>query len=230
MNRYEFMRELEILLSDLSPQERADALSYYNDYFDDAGQSNEENVLKELKSPREVSDKIKDGLNEASKNQGSFTENGYTDSRYTHPDFMANTQNKTSNSPYPTPKKLSGWQIFFIILLALIAIPIFGPIAFGAISVIFGIVLTIICIVLTITILAFALLILGVVVFVVGIVTMFSVPFAGVLTSGVGLIVFALGILLGLFTIWIYAKAVPACIRGFVALCRLPFKNRRKMA
>lgn len=232
MNRYEFMRELEILLSDLSPQERADALNYYNDYFDDAGPDNESNVIKELKSPREVSDKIKDGLNDASKNQGDFTENGFHDSRFTNQDFMTNTnatQNNANTTTYPK-KKWKGWQIALMIIVIICALPIIAPIAIGICSLILGAFLTILSVFVTITIGSIALLISGVVVFCVGIATLFHIPFAGIFTMGVGLIIFALGILFGLLTIWIYAKALPACIRGFVALCKLPFKNRRAVA
>ena len=34
MNRLEFMSELEKLLSDISENEREEALNYYNDYLD----------------------------------------------------------------------------------------------------------------------------------------------------------------------------------------------------
>lgn len=37
MNRFEYMRRLEALLSDISPSEKEEALTYYNDYFNDAG-------------------------------------------------------------------------------------------------------------------------------------------------------------------------------------------------
>ena len=33
MSRWKFMRQLEELLSDISPNEREEALQYYNDYF-----------------------------------------------------------------------------------------------------------------------------------------------------------------------------------------------------
>ena len=33
MSRWEFMRQLEKLLSDISPNEREEALQYYNDYL-----------------------------------------------------------------------------------------------------------------------------------------------------------------------------------------------------
>lgn len=185
-------------------------------------------MIKELKSPREVSDRIKDSLNEGSKTHGDFTEHGYFDSRFTNPNYVSNKTNQnTSNT---SPKKYSGWQIALIVLLILIALPIAGPIAFSAIGLIVSIFLTILCIFIVITILSVALLVCGLILFVVGFITLFSVPFAGIFTSGVGFIVLALGILFGLLTIWIYAKALPACIRGFVALCRLPFKNRRNIA
>lgn len=45
MGRWEFMRKLEELLSDISPSEREEALQYYNDYFNDAGRENEKEVI-----------------------------------------------------------------------------------------------------------------------------------------------------------------------------------------
>ena len=37
MNRAQFMKQLEKLLSDISEEERKEALDYYESYFDDAG-------------------------------------------------------------------------------------------------------------------------------------------------------------------------------------------------
>ena len=51
MNRIEFMEELSGLLQDIPEEDRIDALKYYNDYFDDAGSENEQNVIEELESP-----------------------------------------------------------------------------------------------------------------------------------------------------------------------------------
>ena len=44
MSRWEFMRRLEELLFDIAPAEREEALQYYNDYFNDAGKENEQEV------------------------------------------------------------------------------------------------------------------------------------------------------------------------------------------
>ena len=62
MNRFEYMRRLEVLLSDISPSEKEEALTYYNDYFNDAGQENEQQVIKELGSPEQVAVGVKEGL------------------------------------------------------------------------------------------------------------------------------------------------------------------------
>lgn len=51
MNREEFMRRLGQLLSDISEEERQDALDFYRSYFEDAGEGNEASILRELGSP-----------------------------------------------------------------------------------------------------------------------------------------------------------------------------------
>ena len=45
MNRIEFMLELAALLQDVPVEERTDAMQYYNDYFDAAGEENEQKVI-----------------------------------------------------------------------------------------------------------------------------------------------------------------------------------------
>ncbi len=75
MSRWEFMRQLEELLSDISPAEREEALQYYNDYFNDAGKENEQEVIAALGTPEQVAAIVKDGLSENA--QGAFTDNGF---------------------------------------------------------------------------------------------------------------------------------------------------------
>ena len=59
MNRKEFMDQLEQLLMDIPPEERIEALAYYNGYFEDAGVENEEKIIRELESPEKVAKIIK---------------------------------------------------------------------------------------------------------------------------------------------------------------------------
>lgn len=80
MSRWEFMRRLEELLFDISPNEREEALQYYNDYFNDAGMENEQEVIKALGSPEQVAQIVRDGLGD-NNIQGEFTENGFSSGR-----------------------------------------------------------------------------------------------------------------------------------------------------
>ncbi len=62
MNRVDFMQQLESLLQSIAPMERDEALQYYNDYFDDAGKENEQEVIEALGNPARVAENIKRDL------------------------------------------------------------------------------------------------------------------------------------------------------------------------
>lgn len=81
MNKEKFLRDLEYLLGGVSQEEREEALSYYRDYFDEAGPEREADILMELQSPERVAAEIKQGLEE-SKEAGEFTERGFRDERF----------------------------------------------------------------------------------------------------------------------------------------------------
>lgn len=76
MDRAEFMRRLSDLLQDVPPAEREEALQYYNDYLDDAGEGNEAGVIASLGTPEELAKTIKAGLTDGG-NGGEFTESGF---------------------------------------------------------------------------------------------------------------------------------------------------------
>lgn len=62
MNRKEFMERLRELLREISPEERDEALRFYESYFDEAGSENEQTVIGELGSPEQVAEAIKEEL------------------------------------------------------------------------------------------------------------------------------------------------------------------------
>lgn len=62
MSKKEYLQKLSELLSDISAEEREEALNYYRDYFEDAGEGEEERVMRELGSPEKVAAQIKDGI------------------------------------------------------------------------------------------------------------------------------------------------------------------------
>jgi uncharacterized membrane protein len=59
MNRHEYMARLEAELAGIPGGERADALAYYDEYFDEAGPQNEEKAIEELGSPECAAEQIK---------------------------------------------------------------------------------------------------------------------------------------------------------------------------
>ena len=52
MRRTEFLEELERLLADLPEEERKAAIQYYDDYLQDAGQENEQEVISGFSAER----------------------------------------------------------------------------------------------------------------------------------------------------------------------------------
>ena len=58
MTRTEYMKSLEKLLAPLPETERRDALDYYDEYFDAAGDDREAETIAELGTPQEVAQKI----------------------------------------------------------------------------------------------------------------------------------------------------------------------------
>nr|WP_296476555.1 hypothetical protein [uncultured Acetatifactor sp.] len=56
------MKQLESLLTGIAPTEREEAIQYYNDYFDDAGAENEQEVIEALGNPARVAENIKRDL------------------------------------------------------------------------------------------------------------------------------------------------------------------------
>lgn len=75
MDKREFLNRLQMQLADLTSDERREALEYYEEYFADAGEENEADVLISLGSPEQAAEQIKAGLHKA--DEGMFTENGY---------------------------------------------------------------------------------------------------------------------------------------------------------
>ena len=83
MNRQEFLNELENLLQNIPVADRLEAIRYYEDYFDDAGIENEDQVVKKLGSPERVAAIIQEDLRSDSMgDKGEFTENGYHNPAY----------------------------------------------------------------------------------------------------------------------------------------------------
>lgn len=200
MNRAEFMKKLDALLSDISPEEREEALQYYNDYFDDAGPEQEARILAELGSPEQVAWKIKAGLS------------------------GDDSAPRPSNPP-SEKKERNLWKLLAIILLCILLAPFVIPVGVGVLAVLLSVVIAVIATVAAILVSGIVIFIAGIFVIGVGLVQLFTVPALGIATAGAGCLLTALGILLSLALLWIALKVVPVVVQGIVNLIRLPFRK-----
>ena len=257
MNRYEFMEQLEQLLSDITPNERNEALQFYNDYFDDAGAENEQDVINALGSPAKVASTIKADL--TGNATGEFTETGYQDfydkgqeivkygqivrgqnesgqaqgSTY---QWGANQGNAGQSEGYQRgsyrngnngKRGMSGGQIALIVVLCIFAAPILIPVAATILSLLVAFAAVLFAVFISVAAVAFAMVVVGVVLFIVGIVKLFAAPFGGLCLAGTGLVCAGIGILFMILSVWICSIVIPAVVRGIVTVCRMPFKKRR---
>lgn len=225
MTRTEFMKQLQVLLSDISENEREEALQYYHDYFDDAGPEEEARILRELGSPEQVARKIKAGLSD---DASEFSEQGYRDTRFTEngtaPAASPSTASESAEKTAPK-KERNLWKILAIVLLCIILGPFVIPVGFGLLAVLFCLLLAVVLTVAAVLVSGIVIFIAGIFVIGVGLVQLFAVPALGIATVGAGCLLTALGILLSLALLWIALKVVPVLVQGLVNLIKFPFRK-----
>ena len=199
MTRREYLDKLSNLLSDLDSAERQDALNYYEDYFDEAGLGEEDQVMESVDSPEKVAKNIFAGIDNESEDQGVFTETGYS------------TYEEDSKNELVKRRDLRDKKGFLIIALILVifALPVLGPI-FGSIwGILFGLIGAAFGVIFGVFILGIALVIGGLAGAISIIVTMMGQPFGMILGLGAMLILIAVGILLTVLGVWIVSKLLP---------------------
>ena len=203
MNRTEYMRQLESLLQNIPDTEREEALQYYNEYFNDAGPENEQNVIEALGNPAKVAENIKKDIFGNGYGENSYQRAG-ADSRavITYPadsqtengnGEQCNRQSDTPQSAQAqavSPQKKEGMSTGIGVAAALIAAWFGLIIGFGAT--------------------AAALILVLIALVAVGIISMFTHPFVGMCLIGAGLICGGVGLLFLMLTVAMAGIATPA--------------------
>ena len=223
MNRAQFMEQLEKLLSDISEEEREEALAYYESYFDDAGPQREAEVIRELGSPGKVAAIIKADLGENRENYGEYTERGY--------------QDETQKEPGDLPQRREGYHADNRkgkagVILALILLVFLSPLIKGALGGILGFVVALILLpfilVFGMGAVVVALFVAAIAVIGVGIGACFSSISLGLLGTGVGLVLLALAIVSLVFLVWLASRVLPGILRKFTDFCGNMLNRGRK--
>jgi len=221
MNRVDFMKQLESLLQNISPAEREEALQYYNEYFNDAGEENEQDVIEALGNPAKVAENIKRDL------YGS----GYGDNMYQRTPvgdkaIVEYKENTTADSN--KGNKLSTGMIVLIVVLCVLASPIALGLGSGLLGTLVGLIASWFSLIIAFGAIAIMLILALLVLIIVGIMCAFQAPLVGVVVLGIGLICGGIGILFLMLTVAMAGIATPAICGGIVKLFRKLFGKKEE--
>ena len=232
MNRAQFMEQLRKLLSDISEEERQEALDYYESYFDDAGEDQEANVIRELGSPGKVAAIIKADLRDSSQDYGEYTENGFKDDRTERDSQMLQRRGSRAERGYHAERRGGRAGV----ILALILLVFISPFITGTVGGILGVIVTLaflpFLIILGLGVAVIVLFASGIAAVGAGIGVCFSgSPGFGILGMGIGCIILAVALVILVFLVWAATKVLPMLLRKFVDFCsHLVNKSTKKEA
>ena len=252
MNRIEFLSELEQRLSGIPEDERQSALQYYADYLADAGEENEAEAIRELGSPEKVAESIKADYYGTEFDESRFDHKDYMEKygqRSSQGTGSGNTsggrpgadgygygqengygtgqengqENGQGNGPAQknAPWTSRGLKIFLVILIAIVI----WPVTLGVAGIVLGVAAAIFFFFAGLVIAAIAVMISGGVVAVTGLVLL-VIPPAGMIVTGIGILLFVLGLIATVGTVKLCMIVYPAMIRGFVNLFRRPIYGK----
>lgn len=198
MTKLEFMRALEEQLLVLPYQERLDALEYYDEYFDDAGIENEQQVAEQLVSPEVVAAKI---LGKSTSSQQQQQQ------QYQTPPSYAYQQPRQHKSNIP---------LWLILALS----PVWIPLAIGVLAVIVGFLITVVALGLSFVIMAVALVLMTVICLIVAVPLLITDPLNGMYVLGCALVSCGVGVMFLPLCGLLLKKCVPACAKGIGKLAQ----------
>lgn len=237
MNKEKFLQELSRLLSDLSIEEKQEAMTFYEEYFMEAGEDKEEQVLRELGSPQEVSYKIHEEL--AGKELVCYdAAAGQREKANKESSEQSESESGKTDKSGKKKTPANGWKIACIVILFLIALPIVGPIALGlgaaALVIVIAVVASVFAVLFALFVTVLALVVsaaaVGIVFLILGIIKLVTAPFAALILLGLSLI------LLGAFLLccWLLVKlcivVVPAVAKAIWKLICMPFHKKEGAA
>lgn len=226
MNRIEFMTELAALLQDVPVEERKEAMQYYNDYFDDAGEE-EKDVVKELGSPAKVAENIKKDLGiqtEISSGGAQNTGANHTGAQDARAQDNG-TQNVGTQNVGTQEQSNHIWKIVLIVLVVIFGLPLLLGIGGGVLGLLAGIIATVFSVILT----AVLVVITGVLAIVAGVSFLITEPAVGLALIGGGLIAGVCGVIASVLLVKLCMIAFPAAGR-WIAKMWNKVKNRKKVA
>lgn len=207
IRREQFLNELERLLCNISREERDEAMAFYRSYFEDAGENNEENIIKELESPEKVAESICESLGD----ETATAEERYGQNlAYRNVQYSGNMGNMAGAVQTPQKKETNVAAVILLVVVLVLT----SPIWLSVLAVLLAVLATVGAVVISA-------LVAGVVIAVASFTVMAAgSTAAGFLSLGIAFLLLALGILVGIACVWILGKGVPALCKGTAKLVK----------
>ena len=214
MNRKQFMQELHDLLLDISEEERNEALSFYENYFDEAGQENEQHVIEELGDPRQVANMIKNGLTESFDEHIQSGNGGFSSRDYQNQYEVIDTHKKEKQQSKWSKKwhDLEARDQLLLVLLAILALFPVASLIGDVFGVGFSIAALFFCIIFGFWILSFVLYVLAIVLIVLGAINLLTFIGTGCIYMGIGCVALAMAQLFHKIAKWFFKECIPQVI------------------
>lgn len=184
MNRQEYIRQLEAALARIDKEERESALEYYNEYFDEAGEDQEQAVIDSLGSPQKLASQIKAQC----------------------------AMKRLESQETPTVKK--GLSAVWLVILGIFAAPVALPLAIAAAAVVLSLVVASICVLIAIILLTIALFAAGVITVVAGFLQMVASPATALFFVGAGIALIGGTLLTGVLAFGVTAAFIRFLARA----------------
>lgn len=195
MNRQEFMSRLEYLLRGIPEEERADALAYYNDYFEEAGAENEYQVIQELGSPEQVAQTILSNAQQES----------------------VHRMRQDYSNPEEKKKKMSTPVKVLLIIVVILTFPLWIGVVAGLFGGLVGLLGGLFGIIVGFGGSAIGLVAGGVACILVGITQIAVLPSAALATIGIGALLVSIGLLLAILSTLLVGVWIPKLVKIIVS-------------
>ena len=184
MDKLEYLVKLIHSLSKMPNDERDNVVRYYEEYFAEAGPEHEQAIIEELGPPKKLAAKI-----------------------------MADFAIKNYDSSDISNKAKKGVSTIWMIIAAIFASPIALPIAIAVAEVVIVLIITVFVIFLTFFLTSICITLGAIVFLVLSIWSLFqSIP-TSVFFFGIALAAVGIGILLGVFSIWITRLSINLLVK-----------------
>lgn len=245
MNRDVFMKELEYLLQDIPEEEKKDALDYYRDYLEEAGEHTEE-AIREFGSPERIAAIIRSDIAGHLEEGGGFTERGYEDERFRDPNYQVvkrydlpeqsvhSHHEEEREIPYGKAEQQrrgsSTTKVILWIVLLCVTSPIWLGLAGGLLGILVGAAGVLLAVLAAAAALTLVFFLAGVVAIVAGLLYISVNPLGALLTVGIGFLGLGAGFLFLIIALQFYGRLIPWALRGIVnAVSGLLHRKERRV-